>query len=456
MTDLRDRFRALDTLRSPDLWHEIEARALAAKPAGGLPAPWLLVAVLVLVALAIGGAAMIGSGVVRLPVAPDAIPAPSSAAIATPDLREAPAWIATGDMVTPRSGGHSVTLLGDGRILVAGGAGGDETIAGLESMASAELFDPASLTWASTGDMIEARSGHTALLLRDGSVLVAGGGDPNGSGGGRSAELYDPATGNWTPTDGMTQARAGHTATLLPGGTVLVAGGNGGGGPFRDSAELYDPASGTWSPTGDMIQGRANHSAILLRDGTVLVAGGVFGNDRGPCCGPLSSAELYDPRTGSWTSTASMIELQGGQSATLLRDGRVLVVGEINGGIDSGASPPELYDPRTETWTRTLNMVELRSEFTAELLGDGRVLVAGGDTDQGRGVVATVELYDPRTESWIPAERMIAPRRWGQVAIRLADGRVLVVGGAMSADGRDVPVVLSSPSAEIFDPDRGG
>jgi hypothetical protein len=285
-------------------------------------------------------------------------------------------------------------------------------------------------------------------------VLVAGGGDPIGGHSDRTAELYDPANGSWSRTGDMTQARTGHTATLLPDGTVLVAGGHG-GGPFFGSAELYDPAAGTWSRTGGMIQGRADHSAILLPDGRVLVVGGVFGNDDASCCGPLGSAELYDPRTGSWTATAGMIELQGGQSATLLRDGRVLVVGEINGGRDSASSPPELYDPRSETWTRTMNLAEIRGEFTAVLLADGQVLVAGGESDQGPRGIATVELYDPRTESWTRAEPLVAPRRGGQVAIRLADGRVLVVGGANSEDRRDVPVVLSSPPAEIFDPDRG-
>jgi hypothetical protein len=127
-----------------------------------------------------------------------------------------------------------------------------------------------------------------------------------------------------------------------------------------------------------MSEGRASHTATLLPDGRVLVAGGVSGNDAGPCCGQLSSAELFDPRTGSWTATRSMIELQGGSTATLLPDGRVLVAGEINGGIDGGWSPAELYDPDTGSWTPTRNMIEPRAGFTATLLPDGLVLVAGG------------------------------------------------------------------------------
>jgi hypothetical protein len=245
-------------------------------------------------------------------------------------------------MVTPRSGGHTVTLLADGTVLVAGGATGGG------SAASAELLNPATLTWTSTGDMIQGRWGHTATLLPDGRVLIAGGGDPNGNGRRfRSAELYDPATGIWTASGDMAETRTGHTATLLPDGTVLVAGGHN-GGPFLDSAELYDPATGIWIPGADMTHGRASHTATLLSDETVLVAGGVYGNDAGPCCEPLSSAELFDPRSGSWTATGSMIELRGGSTATLLTDGRVFVVGAINMGTVPSA---ELYDPGSRSWT---------------------------------------------------------------------------------------------------------
>jgi hypothetical protein len=438
--------------------HYVPGSLTTAQPAlrpAPLRASLVLVAVVVMVALIVGGEALIGSGVIKLPVLTDTY---SAAPAPTPN--DSSTWTATGGMATPRSGEHTVTLLADGTVLVAGGSA---TTFARESLASSQLFDPGAMSWAPTGDMKQARGGHTATPLPDGRVLVAGGGDPNSNGRKfRTAELYDPATGSWTATGDMTHARTNHTATLLPDGTVLVAGGNG-GGLFLDSAELYDPATGNWTATGSMTEGRSGQTATLLRDGTVLVAGGVFGDDAGPCCGPLSSAELFDPSTGSWTATGSMVELVGGGSATLLPDGRVLVAGEINGRL-SGTSPAELYDPANGTWTATGSMTELRVAFSAALLSDGRVLVAGGGHDAagddtfpiGFVGLGTAELYDPRTGSWTATRSMNAARRGGCVAIRLVDGRVLVVGGVASVDGNNGSSVLSAPAAEVFDPNGGG
>lgn len=141
--------------------------------------------------------------------------------------------------------GHSATLLRDGRVLVAGGSGSDGPLA------SAELCDPGSRTWTATGSMTEGRYNHSATLLPDGRVLVAGGGTSSSIHPGldalASAELYDPSSGSWTLTAGMIEARYGHTAMLLRDGKVLVAGGDGGGDRLEPlaSAELYDPGSGS-------------------------------------------------------------------------------------------------------------------------------------------------------------------------------------------------------------------
>jgi hypothetical protein len=173
-------------------------------------------------------------------------------------------------------------------VLVAGGLGSSG-----DALASAELYDPATGTWSATTSLNTARTFHTATLLANGQVLVAAGdGSPPAFDSLASAELYDPATGDWTATGALNTARGEHTATLLPDGKVLVAAGETPGG-LLTSAELYDPTAGSWSATASLNTARANHTATLLADGKVLVAGGF------PA---LTSAELFSPTDS--TSTA--------------------------------------------------------------------------------------------------------------------------------------------------------
>jgi N-acetylneuraminic acid mutarotase len=369
--------------------------------------------------LGLGGAVLIGSGVVKMPVVEMPPPAETSATpSSTPGQNSAPTWTATTSMVEARHS-HTATLLPDGKVLVAGGnayprGGGD-----LAYLSSAELYDPGSGSWTATGSMIEARTLHTATLLPNGKVLISGGysSEPDDHYL-SSAELYDTRSGTWTATGNMIEARAGHTATLLADGKVLVAGGDAHSGGivahYLSSAELYDPLSGTWTATGNMIEARLGHTATLLRDGKVLVAGG---DDRGS-----PSAELYDPGSGTWTATRSMVEARAGHSATLLPDGKVLATGD-------GASA-ELYDPGSGTWTATGSMVEARHSHTATLLSDGKVLVAGGGDLRGGDwtYLSSAELYDPSSGTWTATRAMIVALN-APTATRLPDGRVLVVGG---------------------------
>ena len=246
-------------------------------------------------------------------------------------------------------------------------------------------------TFTLTGPMSTPRSQPTATLLPDGRVLMAGGlaapAGPDGLHVLASAELYDPATGTFSPTGSMTTVRYRHTATVLADGRVLVAGGADSTGQYIASAELYDPTAGTFSPTGTMTMFRADHTATLLPDGQVLIAGGMGGPPGLEYLPTLAPAELYDPTTGTFSATGSTRAGRSSQTATLLSDGRVLIVG----GADTVAG--ELYDPNTGTFGPAGSMTYFpNSDFSATLMSDGRVLIAGG---LGGGAVASAELYRP-------------------------------------------------------------
>jgi len=337
------------------------------------------------------------------------------------------AKIPTGYLNTARDM-HTATLLPDGRVLVAGGFNSTS-----DCLSSAEVYDPAMGAWTTTDDLNTARHSHTATLLPDGRVLVAGGRGPNIGPGGTnilsSAEVYDPATGTWNATGGLNTARRNHTATLLSDGRVLVLGGR---DNFTDinSAEVYDPSTGTWSATTDIPFTVRNHTATLLSDGRVLLVI----DDR---------AEVYDPSTGSWSTTGTLNTARWNHTATLLPDGRVLVVG--GRGPHSGPlSSAELYDPATGTWSTTADMPRPFENHTATLLPDGQVLVVGGWNDAGAGL-SDIKLYDPTTGTW-RIDGLLTACREDHTATLLPSGQVLVVGGY----NRSLEHQLDS--AEVYDP----
>jgi WD40 repeat protein len=336
----------------------------------------------------------------------------------------------TGDLTGPRRS-HTATLLTNGKVLIAGGS-----TTNLAALARAELYDPSTGTFAATGDMIAPRLYHTATLLPDGKVLIAGGESiVNADGALWSAELYDPATGTFKEAGNMTSARAGHTATLLNTGKVLIAGGfdspPGGCCSFA-SAELYDPSTGTFSATGSLTFGTAWDIATLLGNGRVLMEAG-FAGDEGV-------TELYDPGAGTFSLTgASGFRGLGATSATLLTNGKVLATLESS---DDPADQAEVYDPSTGTSTATGKMTT-RGYSTATLLPDGKVLIAGEDfpgaTGRGRA-----ELYDPVTGTFSTNGDMVTRSRQGHTATLLPDGTVLLSGGSNSS------AVIAS--AEIYHP----
>jgi N-acetylneuraminic acid mutarotase len=294
--------------------------------------------------------------------------------------------------------------------------------------------------WTVAGDLAEARSACHAERLTDGRVLIAGGTGISGKPI-ASAEVYDPTSRLWSSAGTMTAARSNETVTRLLDGHVLVAGGDTAPFPFGElkSAEVFDPQSGSWRETASMDAYRALHTATLLRDGRVLVCGGL-GDDGAS----LATAEIYDPASESWTAARAMSEGRSIHTATLLADGRVLVVGGTRN--DTGPiATAEIYDPATDVWSSTGALPLGLYGHTATMLADGRVIVVGGSTSQS-AITDAGELFEPTTGRWSATASMSMPR-FLHTATRLGDGRVMVAGGFAGALGGSV-----AAAAEVYDP----
>ncbi|HEX2568945.1 MAG TPA: FG-GAP-like repeat-containing protein [Polyangia bacterium] len=349
-------------------------------------------------------------------------------------------FTAAGTLVQAHSA-HTATLLGDGTVLILGGAPGPFTAYARPAQAGAEIYDPVSGSFTSRPALLTPRVLHTATRLPSNDVLVTGG-DQNGLDSLASAELYRPAAGSPSATGSMSIARQAHSATLLGGGDVLIVGGYSATlGGFATSAERYDPASGTFTPTGALHIGRQLHSATLLGDGRVLVAGG-YGS-----AGPLASAEIYDPASRTFTSTGSMNAPRLLHQATSLGDGRVLITGGAGVTLDSLASA-EIYDPASGRFTPTGSMSVPRQVHSATLLRDGLVLVAGGSPHfQSLEGDASAELYDPASGSFYPAGRLLHGREHHSATL-LGSGAVLLAGGHDSDNA--LVAELYRPEASII------
>lgn len=406
----------------------------------------------VVAVLALGAALLVVGGLSLIPdeepspslpaiVAPSSTPSrPSAAPTASPVADPAGVWIATGTMGTPR-----------GTYCPEGGCPEYDAVrlvdgrvlvvggTGDESEpATAELYDPASGTWSATGSMLKPRSGFPLTLMLTGQVLVGDVDDP------------DPTTEDdeiagaevYDPARGTWSSAGnacfGDTATPLRDGKVL--------GICQSGPQVYDPVRGTWSATGQMITPRHFHTATLLRDGKVLVVGGYDGGDI-----PLGSAELYDPDTGSWSAIANThfdprpncVGCGGGGGwATLLQDGTLLFMrssGEV-----------ETYDPAAETWTAIAGPTEFGNPKA--LLSDGSVLM--GDVDDPNAESGSPQppcmaaLYDPRTGSvTTSSSRLLCAD--GSSFTLLLDGTVLVAGGSACNDSA---ICVWTGAAELYVP----
>jgi hypothetical protein len=333
-------------------------------------------------------------------------------------------FLPVGDLNLPRMG-HTATLLPNGMVLIAGGdpCWVDDGVCPLEET---ELFVPSSDVFVNAANMLAQRAFHRATLMSDGKVLLTGGSSP-------TSELYDPATGAFALTGSLSVNRSGHTATLLADGRVLIAGGQTITTPIS-SAELYDPQTGTFSTAagGGLIGPRSEHTATRLPNGQVLITGGfnpVNSAESLPIA--LSTAELYDPLTETFIATGNMTQARGAHTATLLGNGTVLITGGL-GAFDTA----EIYDPASGRFSTTGTMLMGRYAHIAIELPNGMVLVTGGDNLEIDGQLHlgfTAELYDPATGGFTQTGSMRAGHRILSAAVLLDDGRVLLTGALEGA-----------------------
>ena len=260
-------------------------------------------------------------------------------------------WRTTGSLNVGREQ-FQMLLLPDGTVLAAGGQLSiiRDYSGGKGNGPSAELYSPATGLWAATGDPTTYRINFQMALLSDGTVLAAGGTSFTDS-----AELYIPMYRNWTDTGSLNMGRSGFQMATLPNGDVLAAGGDG----YLDSAEVYSVAAGTWALTGSLTYGRSFFQMVALLDGTILAAGGLNNTNQ------MTSAELYNPMTRTWSPTGSLARGRHSHAMVLLPDGTVLAAGgfvqdDLGVGVSTSA---EVYDPATGTWSTTADLVVPRDMF---------------------------------------------------------------------------------------------
>ncbi len=312
----------------------------------------------------------------------------------------------------------AVVALPDGRALVTGGAAGENI--GWSAYSSTYVFDPTTHQWSRSGLLNTARTATAVSVLLDGRVLVAGGRflDRTVPGQGRSldtAELWDPRSGAWSPTGRLGATRVGASAVTLADGRVLLVGGaTGRVGALtpHDRAEIYDPRSDRWSAAGNLATARSGFALVALPDGGALVAGGFSDVGTTPM-GRISTVERFDPVANTWSAADDLPSRVAGASGILLPDGHVLLAGgsvrdpeplDLNAGtIVSGlTADANLFDPETGNWTATTPMPTRRAGASVVLLADGSALFVGGSVSEGEFSTPGCPEADPQVVRYVP------------------------------------------------------
>jgi gliding motility-associated-like protein len=323
-------------------------------------------------------------------------------------------WVNSGNNNTVRQSG-ATALLQDGRVLVTGGYNAGAGCLGETN--AVDIYDPITNTWTAAAPMTNARTFHSATLLKNGKVLIAGGGC-----GGATCEIFDPSTNTWSPAASMSTVRNQHSATLLRDGRVLVAGGctNMFVASSLVTCEIYDPVANTWTATGSMTTARAWHTGVLMSNGRVMVDGGVSAVVTPNC-------EIYNPASGTWAAATNDPFNRAHHCAVMFPDGRIMEMGGDVAGFGTSRNFCNIYNPTTNTWVAAAPMIAGRDQFNSLLLPNGKVMVLGGDN--GAISIATCEYYTIALNTWAAAPLMISARS-NQSTVLLADGRVLAICGS--------------------------
>jgi len=340
--------------------------------------------------------------------------------------------------------GSGSVLLGDGRLMVVGGATGSSSN---DATAAVYIYDPGTDHWTAATQMLQPRAYPMVVRLADGSVLVAGGshnGQPLDT-----AERYNPSNGTWVAAGRLNLPRTQGSLVLLQDGRALATGGGIEGSPgwsSTASVELFDPTKGVWTIGPPMSEPRARHTATLLPGGDVLVTGGAT-TFHGNVGSVTASAQIFSPRTNTWRPAAPMSIPRYVHQAALLANGRVLVAGGWSATSNSDVSKAsvEIYDPVANRWAAAGPLVTARAEFVMVRLLDGRLLAVAG-VDRSYHVMDSAELFDPGSGTWQLTGKLAEAKMW-PAAVVLADGRVLIAGGAtdVGANHRTVICELYAP-----------
>jgi N-acetylneuraminic acid mutarotase len=299
-------------------------------------------------------------------------------------------WSRATGLLQPRAYAVSA-VLGDGSVLVAGGSHNGQPID------TAERYFPSSGVWIAAGRLNLPRTHATLTLLRDGRAFIAGGGIEGGPTyySSASTEIYNPKTNDWTIAAPMAVARALHTATMLSDGEVLIAGGadiwHGDVGHVTTSVQIYNPVNGKWRDAAPLAHSLYIHGATGLKDGRVLVAGGWWLTENSDPS--HAEAQIYDPARNAWTPTGSLNTARAYDMLVTLPDGRVVAIGGVDPKYKTLATC-ELYDPDTGAWTFTGPLPWAAFGGAYGLLPDGRVMLAGGSLDMAsRHLSAASAIY---------------------------------------------------------------